>query len=764
MVRKLAKVSVTGVVQGVGFRPFVYRTALEHRLRGWVKNTSGSVDMEVEGDAHDVQGFLSDLKDRLPPLASINRFEVAFDSPRGFHGFEIKESEERPGQCQLVPPDIATCDDCRAEVFLEENRRYSYPFTNCTNCGPRFTIIDDLPYDRPKTTMRAFPMCPDCEEEYGNPLDRRFHAQPNACHVCGPRLSLVDKAGVNVACDDVVCKAAELLLAGKIVAPKGLGGFHLAVDARNEAAVGELRSRKRRPCKPFAVMMGSLDEVREHCEVSADEESLMGSPGCPIVLLRRRDAASPVAPSVAPGLAYLGVMLPYTPFHHLLMAAVGRPLVMTSANLSEEPIATDNTEALARLGAGVADFFVTHDREILTRCDDSVFAVEGLPRPLRRARGYAPDPIPLPFEAPQIFACGAEEKNTFCMTRGNEAFVSQHIGDMENQETLLHFETTVDLFKRLFRLAPAVVAHDLHPDYLSTKFGLALVQREGLGAMGIQHHHAHIAACMAEHGRRDRVIGVALDGTGYGDDGTIWGGEFLVADLAQYERVAHFEPVPLPGGAAAIRRPFRMAYSYLHTVLGADVDLRGLELTREHAGELAIVRTQLERKLNCPMTSSAGRLFDAVAALAGIRQVACYEAQAAIELEMASGMAGDQGAVGQYEFGVDGGKPMIVRLEGILRGVLEDVRRGKGGAAIGLRFHHTVAAIICEVCDRVAGTTGLRTVALSGGVFQNRLLFRLVVPMLESRGFEVLTHRLVPCNDGGVSYGQAAVAAARLRG
>jgi hydrogenase maturation protein HypF len=757
---KSIRITVRGVVQGVGFRPFIYRLAHEHKLAGWVRNTSGSVEIEVEGEESSVDRFVEEIRKSAPPMAKIEEITSSPIPHHGYTSFEIIESRPEPGQYQLVSPDIATCEACRQEVFSPHDRRYHYPFTNCTNCGPRFTIIEDIPYDRPLTTMRHFTMCPDCQREYDDPLDRRFHAQPNACPVCGPSLELVDRQGVPVGGEDAIRSAANLLREGKTLAIKGLGGFLLACDATNSAAVNTLRERKHRPSKPLAVMIGSLEEIKEHCVVSPEEERLLSSPQSPIVLLRWKSEASSISAEVAPNLKYLGVMLPYTPLHHLLMSEVDCPLVMTSGNLSEEPIAKDNEEALRRLGR-IADCFLLHNRDIYAKYDDSVCIVEkDVPRVLRRARGYAPYPIGLPFESRQILACGAEEKNTFCLTRDRHAFVSQHIGDLENEETLEHFEKTIELYKRLFRIEPEVIAYDMHPEYLSTKYALDLkASSHDLRFVPVQHHHAHIASCLVENHVQEPVIGVAFDGTGYGGDGTIWGGEFLVAGLKGFRRAGHLEHVPMPGGAAAIKKPYRMALGYLHALLGPDFALDGLPiLGRVDPGELVVVRRQLERKVNSPLTSSAGRLFDAVSALAGVCGVVDYEAQAAIELEMRAEDNGPE-TLAAYPFSVDDeGGCYVIRLGKLVSAVVDEVKKGIPPSVISARFHLTMARIIVQACCVISRDTGVKVVALSGGVFQNRLLFRLAVDGLREEGFEVLTHRLVPCNDGGVSLGQAAIA------
>ena len=541
---KLASISVRGIVQGVGFRPFVYGLAVKHNLKGWVYNTSEDVRIEVEGEAEAVEQFELELKTEAPPLAHIENVTIEHHPPLGYKNFEIRHSQSQEGKYQLISPDVATCQACLGELLNPEDRRYRYPFTNCTNCGPRFTIIEDMPYDRPKTTMRSFQMCPQCQAEYDNPLDRRFHAQPNACPNCGPQVELVDKQGNLVTESNPVAAASRLLKEGKIVAIKGLGGFLLACDATNDAAVKTLRQRKKRFSKPFAIMVTDIDEAKRHCYVSPEEENLLTSPQSPIVLIKWREGSS-VSWEVAPNLRLLGIMLPYTPLHHILLRDTGLPLVMTSGNLSEEPIAKDNDEALRRL-SDIADYFLIHNRDIYSRYDDSVAIVErGTSQLIRRARSYAPYPIRLPFEAKQVLGCGAEEKNTFCLTKDNYAFLSQHIGDMENIETLEHFGNTISLYKRLFHVEPEIVAHDLHPDYLATQYARE-VGESGMKLIPVQHHHAHIASCLADNGLGSPVIGVAFDGTGMGADGNIWGGEFLVADYRNFRRVGHLEYLPLP--------------------------------------------------------------------------------------------------------------------------------------------------------------------------------------------------------------------------
>jgi len=779
---KLASISVRGIVQGVGFRPFVYGLAVKHNLKGWVYNTSEDVKIEVEGAAEAIKQFERELETEAPPLAHIENVTIEYHPPLGYKNFEIRHSQAQEGKYQLISPDVATCQACLGELLNPEDRRYRYPFTNCTNCGPRFTIIEDMPYDRPKITMRYFQMCPQCQAEYDNPLDRRFHAQPNACPQCGPQVELVDNQGNLITGSNPVAAASQLLKEGKIVAIKGLGGFLLACDATNDTVVKTLRQRKKRSSKPFAIMVTTVGEAKRHCYVSPEEENLLTSPQSPIVLMRWKEDSS-VSREVAPNLWFLGIMLPYTPLHHILLRDTGRPLVMTSGNLSEEPIARDNDEALRRL-SGIADYFLIHNRDIYSRYDDSVAIVErGTSQLVRRARSYAPYPIRLPFKTRQVLGCGAEEKNTFCLTKDNYAFLSQHIGDMENVETLEHFDNTISLYKRLFHIQPEIIAHDLHPDYLATKYAQELGE-SGIRLIPVQHHHAHIASCMADNGLESPVIGVAFDGTGMGADGNIWGGEFLVADYRNFRRAGHLEYLPLPGGAAAIKRPRRIAIGYILTLLGGNAldaviasEVKQSQLAsigQVSEVEIEVIKRQLERKINSPLSSSMGRLFDAISALLGIRGEIDYEGQAAVELEMAAHSSViarpvpsearelDEAISGNnesYPYRIVEDKGIrIVRLGELLSAAIEDLHRGISKGMISVKFHNTVARMINEMCRLIADETGLNQVALSGGVFQNRLLLRRAVSLLESSGFRVFTHRQVPCNDGGISLGQAVIA------
>jgi hydrogenase maturation protein HypF len=766
------RVHIAGIVQGVGFRPFVYKLAGRMNLKGWVRNTSAGVDIEVDGKKELLEAFVRALRDEAPPLSRIDEFTLSYGPANNFHSFEIVHSEAVAGAFQPISPDVAICDDCLRELFDPSDRRYRYPFINCTNCGPRFTIIKDIPYDRPQTTMVPFAMCPDCMGEYTNPVDRRFHAQPVACPVCGPKvwLETMDRGGQTTG-EVVIREARKMMAAGKILAIKGLGGFHLACDATNVQAVIELRNRKLRVDKPFALMLPDLATVERHCLVSDAERELLLSSARPIVLLKRRPGSN-IARDVAPAQGWLGVMLPYTPLHHLLLeksADFPEALVMTSGNLSEEPIATGNDEARLRL-ASLADAFLMHDRDIHIRCDDSVVRVFGDGNqsnldnhesgiyPLRRSRGYAPFPVKLPWNVPPLLAAGPELKNTFCITNRNYAFLSHHIGEMENYETLKSFEQGVEHFEKLFRVKPEAIAHDRHPDYLATRYALARSRRENLPTFSIQHHHAHIAACMAEHGLDGSypVIGFSFDGTGYGDDGAIWGGEVLVADYRSYQRAYHLEYFPLPGGDAAVRKPARTALALLWS-LGLDWDERLAPVAEFCVEDRMNLRTQLERKINTPVTSSMGRLFDAAAALAGVRQKVNYEAQAAIEFEALA----DPAEEGRYPFGL--GRD-LVEVRGVLQELIHDVMAGVPLSKISARFHNGLAELVRAVAVEIGSRSGINEVALSGGVWQNITLLGRTLSLLRSEGFVVYIHHRVPTNDGGLSLGQAAIAASKMRG
>ncbi|MGM0818205.1 MAG: carbamoyltransferase HypF [Actinomycetota bacterium] len=746
-----------GVVQGVGFRPFVHGLAVERGLSGLVGNDADGVFAELEGPAAAVGAALDAVRSDPPPLAVVESVDVEAVPPRGGDGgFTIVESLAGAARRTLVSPDTATCEACLAELFDPRDRRYRYPFLNCTNCGPRYSIVTDVPYDRPNTTMAGFPLCADCAAEYHDPADRRFHAQPTCCPACGPRLRLTPspepaEAGGDAA---VVAEAAARLVAGEVLAIKGLGGYHLAVLAADEAAVAALRARKHREERPFALMAADLDAAGALGEVGPDAAALLSGPRRPIVLLPRRPDA-PVAPSVAPGSRELGVMLPYTPLHHLLAEALPGPFVLTSGNRSDEPIAYRDDEAAERLGP-IADGVLSHDRPIHMRIDDAVTrAWRGGELLVRRARGYAPQPVPLAAAAPRhVLACGAELKHTFCLARDRYAFVSPHIGDLENYETLRSFTEGVAHLSRLFDVDPTVVAHDLHPEYLSTKHAVDL---EGVALTGVQHHHAHIASCLADAGEAGPVLGVAYDGLGLGTDGTIWGGELLAADLTGFERVGHLASVALPGGQAAIREPWRMAAAWVEVAY--DGDPPPLAVAERHAERWGAVTELARRGVQAPATSSVGRLFDAVAALAGVRDVITYEGQAAIELEQAAEPA-DRGA---YPLPLLDGPPLRLDAGALVRAVVDDLAAGASAGEVAARFHDGLAAGTVAACVALRERTGLSTVALSGGVFQNLRLLDAVVDGLGAAGFGVLVHERVPANDGGISLGQAAVAVARDR-
>ncbi|GAA2737665.1 carbamoyltransferase HypF [Actinocorallia aurantiaca] len=754
--RTRVRIRVEGIVQGVGFRPFVHELAGRHGLAGFVGNDGDGVFAEAEGEAASLDAFIADLGLRAPPLALIERVTTCPAEPLGELGFRIVPSVPGTGRSTLLSPDMATCAECLNDMTDPGNRRFCYPFTNCTHCGPRFTITVDVPYDRHNTTMSSFVLCADCEREYQDPSDRRFHAQPVCCPRCGPTLRLLGTDGEAVP-GDPVDAAAALLREGLILAVKGLGGYHLAVLAGDEDAVRRLRARKHREAKPFAVMAPDLAAARALADFDEASIRLLTGSRRPIVLAPRR-AEALVADAVAPGSGELGVMLPYAPQHHLLAARLGEPFVLTSGNLSDEPIIHRDDEALKRL-ADVADAFLTHDRPVHVRADDSVVRVfRGREMPLRRSRGYAPAPLTVhrPFPRP-VLACGAELKNTFCLGKDLRAFPSPHIGDLGGYETLRAFTDGIAHFRHLFGIEPAVLAHDLHPDHLSTKYALDLAETEGLPAIGVQHHHAHLASCLADNGEDGPAIGVAFDGLGYGPDGTLWGGELLVFDLAGYRRAGHLETVPMPGGTAAIRQPWRMAAAHLHAAYGGRPP--ELDVVRRHADRWEAVTALARSGTNAPLTSSAGRLFDAIAAITGVRDETCYEGQAAIELERRV----DPDEHGAYPVTVSDSDPLVVSCADLVRRAAEDVQAGARTGQVAARFHRGLAAAVVGAIAVLRERTGLTSVALSGGVFQNITLLGLVASGLERTGFRVLTHTRVPPNDGGLSFGQAMVAAASDR-
>lgn len=744
---------VRGIVQGVGFRPFVYQLARRLQLAGEVANTSEGVVVHVEGPLPALDAFAAALAGEAPPLARITGIETRPAEVRHLDDFRIETSRRGASRATLISPDMAVCDACLTELFDPADRRFGYPFINCTHCGPRYTIIDDVPYDRPHTSMRRFTMCPACQAEYDDPADRRFHAQPNACPVCGPRVTLCTTDGQPVAVTDPIAETAMRLKSGRIAAVKGLGGFHLAVDALDPEAVERLRRRKRREEKPFALMVPDLAAARRLVVLDAAAEALLTGPRRPIVIAPQRPG-HPVAPQVAPGNRYFGILLPYTPLHHLLLRQGFEALVMTSGNLSDEPICIDNAEALARLG-GIADDFLLHDRDIYLRSDDSIVRrAAGATRFLRRSRGYVPEPIALRHPLPPVLACGAGLKNTVCLTRGAEAFVSQHIGDLENLAAYRFLEKTVAHLERILDVRPQIVAHDLHPDYLSTRYAL---NRTGARRIGVQHHHAHIVSVMAEHELQGPVIGLALDGTGYGTDGAVWGGEVLVAEAGRFTRAAHLAYVPMPGGAAAIREPWRMAAAHLEDAFGDGWRRTDLPLFETVPAEKLDLAARMARSgVNAPPTSSLGRLFDAVAALCGLRARVHYEGQAAMELEMAA----DPKAPGGYPYAVMPGDALTVATAPLIRAVAADLGAGVPPPVVAGRFHRTVIELFVDLCRRVRRQTRLTQVALSGGVFQNVILLEGMIRALAEAGFSVYTSEQVPANDGGISLGQAVAAAA----
>ncbi|MEO6964422.1 MAG: carbamoyltransferase HypF [Acidobacteriaceae bacterium] len=756
-------IQVRGIVQGVGFRPFVYNLAVSLDLAGYVFNSSAGVTIEIEGREPAVHRFVEALRSDPPQLAEVTDIEVSSIDVRGDSTFSILHSRQEAGEFVLISPDAGTCDACWRDFGDSRNRRYGYPFTNCTHCGPRYTIIQDIPYDRATTTMSKFKMCSACATEYQDPADRRFHAQPNACADCGPSLALVPRGSSLADCKfqepkslPILHEVRRLLHQGKILAVKGLGGFLLACDASNEAAVMELRRRKHRPAKPFALMVRDVEAVRKLCDVSNADEAALLRLRRPIVVLPRR-ADKELASGIAPGINTVGVMLPYTPLHYLLFSdspdttSEFPALVMTSGNLSEEPIVISNAEALAQLD-GIADWFLLHNRDIAMRVDDSVVRTfDGRERVLRRSRGFVPQAIDLKTPMEEVLAFGGELKNTFCLTKGRYAILSQHIGDMENYETTRFFEETLSKAKHLFKVEPHAVAYDLHPNYTSSRMALSSPIEQKIG---VQHHHAHVASCMAENHLRGKVIGVAFDGTGYGADGRIWGGEFLVADFAGFERRAHLRNVLLAGGDATVRQPWRMARSYLRDTFGEQVPT-GLDCFRGVTEkQLEIVDRMLASRFHTIETSSCGRLFDAVAALIGLGKAVTFEGQAAIALENAT----EIGIERRYDFEVVGDKGAILDFRPMIAEIVKDLALGKTAAKISSCFHNTLVEAVVEMCCRIQRSDGLNRVCLSGGTFQNLYLLDRTVAELRCRGFGVFLHATVPCNDGGIALGQAVIA------
>lgn len=753
------KIHINGIVQGVGFRPFVYTAATDFQISGWVRNSSSGVDILANGTHEKIVSFIERLKTNPPPLSKIYTLEVKDIEPDGFDSFEIIHSQSKPGDFVPISPDVSICEECSKELFNPLNRRYRYPFINCTNCGPRFTIIKDIPYDRLFTTMADFEMCDDCKSEYENPLDRRFHAQPVGCPNCGPKIWFEDRQGRKIYSEKGLQTARERIRNGEIIAVKGLGGFHLACDAQNKTAVEELRKRKKRTDKAFAVMVFNTEAAEKFCKLTTSERLILESRERPIVILKKGENCN-LPQAIAPGNNTLGVMLPYSPFHLLIMEQEpGYPeiLIMTSGNTSEEPIAYTNEGAVAKLN-DIADAFVFNDRDIYMRLDDSVvFEVESAPYFIRRTRGYAPNPIHLEEDAAEILAVGAELKNTFCLTKKKYAFLSHHIGDLKNLETLRSLEEGIKHYENLFKVNPTIIAHDMHPDYLSTRYAVKRAQEYGVELIPVQHHHAHLAACLAEN-RWDSnapVIGICFDGTGYGLDGKIWGGEFLLGGFTGFERAAHLAYMPLPGGDAAIRHPKKTAAAYLRKAgIPWDDHLPTLRAFSEE--EISILDSQLEKNINCPETSSIGRLFDAVASLIGLRHSINYEAQAAIELELIA----DPDVEDAYDFPILDSQ---IQIEPLLSQILKNLSHNLKKSVISAKFHNGLVKLAVETCKKIRDERGVDTAALSGGVWQNRYLLTRTKHDLENAGFQVLIHSLVPANDGGLSLGQAVIANSQIR-
>lgn len=756
-------ININGIVQGVGFRPFVYNLARSCHINGWVNNFPGGVHIDAEGTEESMKSFIRRLKEEAPPLSFIDTFHVESAAPLGYSDFEIKESSSESAHEAYISGDVSVCEDCLEEMNNPYNRRYRYPFINCTNCGPRFTITTGIPYDRINTTMSTFQMCEECAKEYHNPSDRRFHAQPVACSKCGPSLSLLDSRGNRISQDNEIEKSIKFLKEGRIIAVKGLGGYYLACDAKNGKAVRELRKRKNRDGKPFALMAKNIEVVSKYCFVNKKESEILQSIKKPIVLLDRKSGSDLAGDYISPDNDKIGIMLPYTPLHHLLFTGNMELLVMTSGNRSGEPIYYKDQEAIHGLG-GIADYCLVNNRDIYIRTDDSVTSIfrdkECL---IRRSRGYVPFPIDISStlqaleyplgRIPSILACGGELKNTFCLTKGSKAFISHHIGDLENIETLMSFETGIEHFKRIFSVVPEAVVFDKHPDYLSTKFADSLV---GITRIPIQHHHAHIASCMAENNVAGKVIGVAFDGTGYGDDGQIWGGEFFVGDYSTFKRQAYFEYVPLPGGEIGIKEPWRMAMSYLVQIYGEDLIPYKLPfLNQIGTDRINIVIQQIIKRINTPLTSSVGRLFDAVSSLIGLCNVIEYEGQAAIRLEKIASIENDY----LYPYEIIQRTPGYqIRVHQLITAIVEDLFKGREISRISGAFHRTVSSIILDVCQLLREKFNINQVVLSGGVFQNRLLLGLISDNLGKKGYRVYAHSKVPTNDGGISLGQAVIA------
>lgn len=752
------RIIIKGIVQGVGFRPFIHKLVKNYNLSGWVLNSNQGVEIEVEGKEEELNSFVADVRGKLPPLARIEEIEVNQLALVGYKGFSIKKSvAKEENSFVLVSPDISICKDCLQELFNHQNRRYHYPFINCTNCGPRFTIIKDIPYDRKKTTMRVFKMCPQCQKEYDNLEDRRYHAQPNACADCGPEVFLYQQKR-KLAIVDPITEAIRLLKDGQIGAIKGLGGFHLACDATNNKAVLKLRHLKNREAKPFALMSLNIEKINQYCEIGKEEKEWLEDRARPIVLLKKKKN-SLISPFVAPNNDHLGAMLPYAPLHYLLLKDNFLALVMTSGNFRDEPIICNNREALEKLDK-VADFFLLYNRDIFNRCDDSVIKIINNHSVFfRRARGYVPHPIILDFKLKEVLALGGELKNTISFAKGRYVFLSQYLGDLKNIETLNTFQESIDNLGKIFKVNPQIIACDLHPDYLSTKYAVEIEAKKGIKIVRVQHHHAHIVSCMAENNIKEKVIGVAYDGTGYGNDGNIWGGEFLLCDLKKYSRIGHLKYYALPGGDKAVVQPWRMTYSYLYSIYGKKAqDLKIDFNQRLDYNKLSIIEKMIDRKINSPLTSSCGRLFDAVSSLIGIRDEVSYEGQAAMEME--SLCASEIEEVYGFNIYIENGE-FIIDPERIFKEIISDLKKGVKKEIIAAKFHNTIADFTVNLCSKIRKNTNLNKVALSGGVFQNRYSTERIISLLEKDGFQVYIQRKVPPNDGGISLGQAVVAGFR---
>ncbi|HDL08122.1 MAG TPA: carbamoyltransferase HypF [Desulfobacteraceae bacterium] len=753
-----AKITINGMVQGVGFRPFVYKLAIFHDLAGEIANTSSGVTIHVEGTDSKIRAFVNDLKKKCPPLAGISSIFVSMEPAKGYKSFTIKPSKSMSSRDTLISPDMAMCDDCLKELYDPGNRRFNYPFISCTNCGPRYTIMSDIPCDRHNTSMKHFNMCPECMKEYNDPSDRRFHFQTNGCKLCGPEAFLYRSNRTRVITDDPVKKTAMLLKDGHIVAIKSVGGFHLCVDAENSDAVAGLRTRKNRKTKPFALLSLNLDTVCRFAAAEPSEVILLTSCRRPIVLVKKRKTNS-LSPMIAPGTAYFGIMLPSTPLHHLIASHGFTAIVMTSGNISDNPISVDDDEAFESLGF-IADYFLIHNRRIYQRCDDSIVRwAGGAVRSIRRSRGYIPAPFLLTDRSPQILACGAGMKNTVCLTKGKNAFLGQHIGDLESVETCLAFESAIDQMKRIFGIDPQIIAYDLHPDYHSTRYAL---KKEGMKKIGVQHHHAHIASCMAENRIDGQVIGLAFDGTGFGTDGRIWGGEVFIGKMDNFRRAAHLAYIPMPGGSAVVKEPWRMGISYLYNTFGKEFYNLDLPIIAKlNKKEIRFITQMIDKKINTPQTSSLGRLFDGIAAILGIAMTTSYEGEAALALETIIGKEANE----HYDYKWEKKENSCCRItvDPIIRGVTDDIKNGLGPPDISRRFHTTIIRLFSGICNLLHNDTGLNCVVLSGGVFQNQVLLKGLKDAVEKKGLQVFTHALFPTNDGGISLGQAVIAASIIR-